>query len=153
MTKEHAEKIAQAISIHPTETSIEVAIINKDAMELFARNYMGQEGMEYTIVQSDGSPKTQVDVASADRLMLLKKTVRYMYVSGAIEQAKQLRVLNGIMALEVKERGDQLLQDLYAWYLRLMTIRGTLNDFFKQYAIVNEENRTQLVERYALDSE
>jgi len=153
MTKEHAEKIAQAISIHPTKKSIEVAIINKEAMELFARNYIGQKSKKYTIVQSDGSEKTQIDIASADRLTLLKKTLRYMYIPGAPEQAKQLRALNGIMALEVEERGDQLLRDLYGWYLRLMTIRGELNDFFNQYAIVSESNRQQLVDKYALDCE
>lgn len=153
MTKEHAEKIAQAISIHPAETSIEVAIINKEAMELFARNYIGQKGKEYTIVQSDGSEKTQIDIASADRLTLLKKTLHYMYIPGAPEQEKQLRALNGIMALEIRDRGDPLLQDLYAWYLRVMTIRGNLNDFFDHYAIVSEKNRQQLVEKYTLDCE
>lgn len=153
MTKEHAEKIAQAISIHPTEKSVEVAIIKKEAMELFAGNYIGQEGKEYTTKQSDGSQKTQIDIASGDRLALLMKTLRYMYDPDATEQKKQLRALNGIMALKVKERGDPLLQDLYGWYLRLMTIRGDLNDFFDQYAIVSEKNRQQLVDKYALSSE
>ena len=86
-------------------------------------------------------------------MTLLKKTLRYMYDPGEAEQARQLRALNGIMALKVKEREDPLLQNLYAWYLRLMTIRGSLNDFFNQYAIISEKNRQQLVDEYASDSE